>query len=152
MSAAVKFTIMEAGKKLGEELGKKAIGEFFSENEIVLPDGNRFRIPARRFNKGRVSTNFHHKSWVSPGSPPVRVRFTVHGVDESMRSAIRVQMKGDKWGRTDRYRGPGWLHHGKEFDLEYGNDKDRGYYFAPRGDANWRALPRGAYFQIERTG
>ena len=77
------------------------------------------------------------------------VRFTVHNVNDTVRKNIRVQMKADKYGRKDKNRGP-LLYHGKEFYLEYGTDRDRGYYFAERGSIKGQNLPSGALFRLER--
>jgi hypothetical protein len=84
----------------------------------------------------------------------VRVRFTVHGVSEEIREAIRVHMKADKGhGTKDRDRGPELynLYDGAEFDLAYGTSWDRAYYFVERDSPfTGEDLPVGAYFQLER--
>jgi len=146
----------QAVKVLLEKTGKfveKTLKSTFSEHERVYPvfNGRTFLVPAGDYGGSRISVNFDHLSWVPRGSKPVRVRFTVHGVDDAMRSAIRVHMKCDKQSRTDRDRGPGLLHHGIEFDLKYGTDGERAYYFVERDtQIKGQHLPRGAYFRLDR--
>jgi hypothetical protein len=137
---------------VGKDLLSKPVKSFFSEHERVYPQGNIFTIPAGDYGNTRISANFNHKSWVSPGSKPVRVRFTVHGVNESLRKAIRVRLKGDKQAREDKFRAAEEIRHGMEFDLVFGNTRDRGYYFVERGSVTGPQLPSGAYFRLERVG
>lgn len=111
-------------------------------------------IPAGKFGdfKGtRISINFNHKSWVPRGSNPVKVRLTIDGVNDSMRDGIRVHLKADKKNRRDKDRGPGILQHGSVFDLKYGTNRDRAYYFVARNSGiRPKDLPIGTYFRLER--
>lgn len=143
----VKVAVQEDGKIL-----IKPIKSFFSIHETVRPVENNtaFNIPAGKFGgKTRVSLNFNHRSWVPHGSNPIRVRFTVRGVNDDIRRIICVQMKADKRvGGRDGNRSR-VLKHGSVFDLKYGTNRDRGYYFAGRNGIRPEDLPKGAYFRLE---
>jgi hypothetical protein len=150
---AVEAAAIKVLSEKTQKFVEKTLRSTFSEHERVYPvfDNRTFLIPAGDFGGTRISVNFDHRSWVPRGSKPVKVRFTVHGVDDTIRSAIRVHMKADKQGRTDRDRGPGLLHHGSELNLEYGTSGDRAYYFVERDSPiNGQHLPRGAYFRLDR--
>ena len=124
-----------------------------TDHDRVYPveDGRTFIITARDFGGTRISTNFNHLSWVPRGSEPVRVRFTIHGVDETVRQGLQVHLKVDKRARKDRDRGGDVLQDGSEFDLAYGTDGDRAYYFVERGGTiKGQDLPVEAYFRLDR--
>ena len=116
---------------------------------IIYPNGNKYVLKAGDYDGTHVSQDFNHKCWVPRDSVPVRVRFTVHGVNDTIRNQIRVQMKANKPLRPDKNRGP-LLFHGKTFDLKYGTGGDATYYFAERPPILGRDLPESAYFQLER--
>lgn len=132
----------------------KTLRSAFTEHERVYPvaGGRAFYIPAGDYGGTRISTNFNHKSWVPRHSDPVWVRLTIEGVDNVwLRNSIRIHMKADKWGKKDRDRGPGLLRHGSVFQLKYGTDGDRAYYFVERNSAiKGQHLPIGTYFKLER--
>ena len=143
--------VLKVFNELSGETYLKKLFSVFTEHDRVYPvyDGRTFIIPAGDYGGTRISCNFNHRSWVPRGSGPVRVRFTVHGVDDKLRRLIRVQMKADKQARKDRNRGPGWLHDGMVFYLKYGTGGDRAYYFVERGQVKGGHLPQGAYLQLD---
>jgi hypothetical protein len=141
--------------KVGKELftyGVKVYKSWSSEHQRFYPDPNDkrvIRIPLQDLGGSRISYNFNHRSWVPRGSRDRLVRITFHQISDDLRDAMRLQMKADKQGRTDRDRGQGQVWHGRTFTLGYGTSGDRAYYFAERGSVEGAMIPKGAYIKLE---
>lgn len=142
--------IVEVGGKLVKEKLVNAVKSWASEHTRYYPDGNTCVLPLKDMSGSRISFNFNHRSWVPRGGSPVKVKMTIHGVSDHVRNNLRVVLKADKKGRTDRDR-TGVLQHGSTFMLTAGTSADRAYYFVERGTKLSAAVPVGAFILLERV-
>ncbi len=121
----------------------------------LSPDRRAFFIVAGDYKdrkRTRVSETFDHTQWVPRGSSPVTVRIGFHGMTPEIRDSFSVHLKADKSGKADKDRGPGVLHHGDVFTLEYGTNGEHGYYFVVRDSTvTPKDLPNGAYIRLDRV-
>lgn len=114
------------------------------------PPSNYFIIQMKDLDGSRISTNFDHRRWVSKDNRCAKVRITICGVPQHIKSGLRLVMRGDKKHNHDSDRS-GVLKDGDVFILAYGEDVDRAYFFEERGSKLAQALPAGACIRLDRV-
>lgn len=138
----------EVGKDVVVSEVKKVWHSMTTEHTRFHPQGNECIIPMKDLGGTRVSFNFHHQAWVPRGSALRRVRITFHGFDPDALGRIRVIMMADKPKRPDR-ASSAILSEGSEFELRYGTNGDRAYFFVERNGFTGSMIPAGAYIKLE---